>query len=91
MSRHGDDHLWPLVGLCAALAAVLLLAILASALAGLLGHGAPIWIGPSAAGTLLARLLTHVSIPRSRGRPPTAGTSPATPSCSWCWSSPCSP
>jgi type IV secretion system protein VirD4 len=63
VSRHDDDHLWPLVGLCAALAAVLLLAVLASALAGLLGHGAPVWIGPSTAGTLLARLLTHLSHP----------------------------
>jgi type IV secretion system protein VirD4 len=63
MSGHDDDHLWPLIALCAALAAVLLLAILASALAGLVGHGAPVWIGPSAAGTLLARLLTHLSHP----------------------------
>jgi type IV secretion system protein VirD4 len=63
VSPDGDDHLWPLIGLAATLAAVLLLAMLASALAGLLGHGAAIWIGPSAAGTLLARLITHASDP----------------------------
>ena len=63
MTGHDDDHVWPLATMTAALAAVLLLAIVASALAGLLGHGAPIWVGPSAAGTLLGRLLAHVSHP----------------------------
>jgi type IV secretion system protein VirD4 len=63
MNRHSDDHIWSLVGLCAALAALLAFAILTSALAGLVGRGAPIWIGPSAAGTLLARLVSHLSVP----------------------------
>ena len=63
MSPHKDDRVWPLIGLCAALAALVLIATVASALAGVLGHGAPIWVGPSAAGTLLARLLTHLSRP----------------------------
>jgi type IV secretion system protein VirD4 len=63
MNRGADDHLWPLVVLCAALAAVLAFAIIASALAGLLGRAQPIWIGPSQAGTLLARLLSHLSDP----------------------------
>jgi type IV secretion system protein VirD4 len=63
MNRTADDHAWPLATLCALLAAVLMFAILASALAGLLGHAAPIWIGPSAAGTLLAKLVSHLSDP----------------------------
>ena len=63
VNRNGDDHVWPLVALCAALAAVLSFAIIASALAGLLGRAAPIWIGPSEAGTLLARLVSHLSDP----------------------------
>ena len=63
MNRNADDHVWPLLALCAALAAVLAFAIIASALAGLLGHAEPIWIGPSQAGTLLARLLSHLSDP----------------------------
>jgi type IV secretion system protein VirD4 len=64
MNRHtNDDHVRPLIALCAALAAVLAFAIIASALAGLLGHAAPIWIGPSQAGTLLARLASHLSDP----------------------------
>jgi type IV secretion system protein VirD4 len=63
VTRPGDDHLWPLIGLCAALAAVLGFATLASALAGLLGHGAPIWIRPADAGTLLARLVSHTKQP----------------------------
>ena len=41
MNRNADDHVWPLLALCAALAAVLAFAILASALAGLLGHAEP--------------------------------------------------
>ena len=63
MNRNANDHVWPLVGLCAALAGLLMFAILASALAGLLGRAAPIWIGPSAAGTWLARLVSHISDP----------------------------
>jgi type IV secretion system protein VirD4 len=63
VSPAADDHVWPLIGLCAALAAMILFAVLASALAGLLGSGAPIWIAPSAAGTLLARLISHASQP----------------------------
>jgi type IV secretion system protein VirD4 len=63
MNRTADDHVWPLITLCAVLAAVLMFAILASALAGLLGHAAPIWIGPSAAGRLLAKLVSHLSDP----------------------------
>jgi type IV secretion system protein VirD4 len=63
MNRTADDHVWPLVTLCAVLAAVLMFASLASTLAGLLGRGAPIWVGPSAAGTLLAKLVSHLSDP----------------------------
>jgi type IV secretion system protein VirD4 len=63
MNRSADDHAWPLLALCAALASVLAFAILASALAGLLGHAQPIWISPSQAGTLLARLISHLSDP----------------------------
>jgi type IV secretion system protein VirD4 len=63
MTRTPDDHVWPLVGVSAALAAALTFAILASALAGLLGRAAPIWIGPAEAGTLLARLVSHLSDP----------------------------
>ena len=63
MNRTTDDPLWPLIGLCAALAAVLTFTILASALAGVLGSGSPIWIGPSQAGTLLARLVSRLSHP----------------------------
>jgi type IV secretion system protein VirD4 len=58
-----DDHVWPLLGLCAALATVLAVAIIASALAGLLAHARPIWISPPQAGTLLARLLSRLSDP----------------------------
>ncbi|MGZ4221145.1 MAG: type IV secretory system conjugative DNA transfer family protein [Solirubrobacteraceae bacterium] len=64
MSRGTDDHIWPLIVMCGALAAVLAFAMLASALAGLLGGGAPIWIGPAQAGKLLARLASHLSNPR---------------------------
>lgn len=63
MTRTGEDRIWPLVCLCVALAGVLAFATLASALAGLLGTGRPIWIPPSDAGTLLARLLSHLSDP----------------------------
>ena len=63
MNRNAETHVWPLVSLCAALAAIVSFAILASALAGLLGRAAPIWIGPSQAGTLLARLVSHLSDP----------------------------
>jgi type IV secretion system protein VirD4 len=63
MSRNGDDSIWPLAGLCGALAAVLAFAMLASALAGLAGGGSPIWIGPPQAGTLLARLISRLSDP----------------------------
>ncbi|MGI8558973.1 MAG: type IV secretory system conjugative DNA transfer family protein [Solirubrobacteraceae bacterium] len=63
MTRQADDRVWPVVTICCVLAAVLVFAILASALAGLLGRGAPIWIGPPAASTLLARLLSHLSAP----------------------------
>lgn len=63
MSRKVDDSVWPLVGACAALAAVLAFAMLASAIAGLLGGGRPIWISPPQAGTLLARLLSRLSNP----------------------------
>ncbi|MHB8659379.1 MAG: type IV secretory system conjugative DNA transfer family protein [Solirubrobacteraceae bacterium] len=57
------DHVWPLVALCAALVGVLMFAILANAFAGLLGRAAPMWISPSAAGTWLARLVSHISNP----------------------------
>lgn len=63
MNGGANDRVWPLLSLCALLAAVLAFAILASALAGLLGHAHPIWIGPSAAGTLVARLVSRVSDP----------------------------
>jgi type IV secretion system protein VirD4 len=63
VNRDASQNVWPLVALCAALAAVLAFAIIASALAGLLAHGQPIWIGPSQAGALLARLLSHLSDP----------------------------
>jgi type IV secretion system protein VirD4 len=63
VSRKGDDSIWPLVGACAALVAVLAFAILASALAGLVGGGSPIWMSPPQAGTLLARLLSRLSNP----------------------------
>jgi len=63
MNRTTDDPLWPLIGLCAALAAVLTFAILASALAGVLGSGSPIWIEPSQAAKLLARLVSRLSDP----------------------------
>ena len=63
MNRNAEDRVWPLVAVCAALAALMAFAILASALAGLLGRAAPIWIGPSHAGTLLARLVSHLSDP----------------------------
>jgi type IV secretion system protein VirD4 len=63
VNRNADDSIWPLAVPCVALAAVLSFAILASALAGLLGHAGPIWIGPSQAGTLLARLVSHLSEP----------------------------
>src|ERR1035437_10894530 len=63
MNRTADALVWPLITLGAVLAAVLMFAILASALAGLLGHAAPIWIGPSAAGRLLAKLVSHLSDP----------------------------
>jgi type IV secretion system protein VirD4 len=63
VSRHDDDHIWPLIGLCGALAGVLAFAILASALGGLVGGGSPIWLAPSEAGTLLARLGSHLSNP----------------------------
>jgi type IV secretion system protein VirD4 len=61
--RTADEHVWPLITLCAVLAAVLMFVVLVSALAGLLGHAAPIWIAPSGAGTFLAKLLTHLSDP----------------------------
>ncbi len=63
MNRNTEDHFWPLIGLCAALAAAIAFVILASALAGLLAHATPIWVAPSAAGTLLARLVSHLSDP----------------------------
>ena len=79
MTQKGDDRIWPLVGLCAALAAVLAFTMLASALAGLLGNGRPLWISPSQAGTLLAGLVSHLSDPAvgwpatDRRRLPSAG------------------
>jgi type IV secretion system protein VirD4 len=63
VNRDPEVHVWAIAGLCAALAAVLAFAILASALAGLLGRRDPIWIGPSEAGALLARLVSHLSRP----------------------------
>jgi type IV secretion system protein VirD4 len=63
VNLHDDDHVWSLIALCAALAAILMFAILASALGGLLGGGSPIWLAPSGAGTLLARLVSHLSNP----------------------------
>jgi len=63
MNRKANDHVWPLAALCAGLATLLAFATLASALAGLVGRAAPIWIGPSEAGTLLARLVSHLADP----------------------------
>jgi type IV secretion system protein VirD4 len=63
VNRNHEDHVWPLVVLCVALAAGLSFAIIASALAGLLGRAAPIWITPAEAGALLARLISHLSDP----------------------------
>ena len=63
MNRNADDHVWPLLALCAALAAVLGFAIIASALAGLLAARRPDLDRPSQAGTLLARLASHLSDP----------------------------
>jgi type IV secretion system protein VirD4 len=63
MRRNAEDSIWPLAGLCGALAAVLVVAMLASALAGVAGGGSPIWIGPPQAGTLLARLISRLSDP----------------------------
>jgi type IV secretion system protein VirD4 len=45
------------------LAALTVFVVLSSALAGLLGSSRPIWIGPGAAGALLAGLLSHLSHP----------------------------
>ena len=65
-----------------ALAAVLAFAIIASALAGLLGRAAPIWIGPSAGGHAPRPARSRTCPTRRwRGRPPTAATSPAPGSC----------
>ena len=64
MNQDAEHRVWALVVLCAALTAVLAFAMLASALAGLIGGGAPVWIGPSEAGTLVARLASHLSNPR---------------------------
>lgn len=63
MSGNAEDSIWPLAGLCAALAAVVAFAILTSALAGLVGGGSPIWIAPPQAATLLARLVSRLSDP----------------------------
>ena len=63
MKSGADDRVWPLVTLSVVLGAGLALAILASALAGLLGHADPIWISPAQAGTLLAQLVSHLSDP----------------------------
>jgi type IV secretion system protein VirD4 len=52
-----------LVALCVLVGALVGFAILSSGLAGLLGSARPIWISPAGAGTVLARLLSHLSHP----------------------------
>ena len=66
MNRCADDHVWPLVVLCALLAAVLAFAMIASALAGLLGSGGSD-LDRTGAGGHAARA-TGLAPVRSRGR-----------------------
>ena len=65
-----------LVTVSVVLAAGLAFAILASALAGLLGHADPIWISPAQAGTLLAQLVSHLTDPALAWRCSESGTAP---------------
>jgi type IV secretion system protein VirD4 len=53
------------IAIAAIVAALIAFAIIASALAGLLGSGTPIWLSPAAAGMVLARLVSHLGDPKS--------------------------